>query len=108
VVASVGTVPKSRCGSNPGYSRDRVFVRADGFIARAELGDAWPFTVDSGVLSCDNGAIIFTSGTVAYGVNGLAKSRGHRRIEEIWKWRDGIAARMDLTPIFERGQQRCR
>jgi Protein of unknown function (DUF2511) len=83
-------------------------ARSDGFIARAEFGDAWPFTVDSGVLSCDNGAIIFTSGAVAYGVNGLAKSRGYRRIEEIWNWRDGIVARMDLTPIFERGQQRCR
>ena len=76
-------------------------------IRRLELGENWPFTVDSGMLSCvqyelNNGAskenkrrleknmhgILFSTDGKTYAVNGMASGRanqyGYRDLKEVW------------------------
>lgn len=62
-----------------------------GYITRAALGDAWPFTVDDGQLACNaQGHVTFASAGVVYALNGTAKSAidngaSYRVIDEIWR-----------------------
>jgi hypothetical protein len=55
-------------------------------ISRSDLGDSWPLTAESGVIECrDGNQIVFTSGGVTYGVNGIARSNHkYRDIMTIW------------------------
>jgi hypothetical protein len=64
--------------------------RPAGYVSRIEYGDAWPLTVDEGVLVCDQsrsalGAVVFSTGDRRYGVNGTAKSQGIPPIDPIWR-----------------------
>ena len=57
-------------------------------ITRAELGEAWPLTVESGVIACaDGSSIVFRADGVTYAINGTARrqatARGYRDIEPI-------------------------
>lgn len=64
-------------------------------ISKQQMAEKWPFTVDSGVLSCvqygdDNVSqgVVFEANGVLYGVNGMAKSfgknLGYKDIVDIW------------------------
>lgn len=84
-------------------------------ITRAEYGDAWPFTVESGVLRATQtgrtsrgtllAEVTFTTGGRTYSVNGIAKGR-HRyeEIDAIWAADprvDGL--KKNIGPIIDRG-----
>ena len=45
-------------------------------IEEAEFGDAWPFTVSAGLLSCEGSAVTFEGGGTTYAVNGRARGLG--------------------------------
>ena len=81
-------------GDDPGTRR----------ITRAGYGDEWPLTVDSGVLSCQQGtAVVFTApdGT-AYGVNGMAAD--YEEIEPIWAADPtGVAPKKNIGPLIDDG-----
>jgi hypothetical protein len=61
-----------------------------GFITREQLGEAWPFTVESGLLACnDQQHVTFTAGGVVYALNGTAKGAidngaPYQLIDTIW------------------------
>lgn len=45
-------------------------------ISRAQMGEAYPFTVD-GELRCNGGSVLFVASGTTYGVNGIAKGYGY-------------------------------
>ena len=53
-------------------------------ITRMELGDKWPFSVDSGKLECIQDAVVFHANGKVYAVNGFAETMGYDAIDEIW------------------------
>jgi len=77
-------------------------------ISRADYGDAWPLTVDSGTLTCEPGhAVVFRAPDgKEYGVNGAAGDRPD--IGPIWADDPtGIAPKLDLSPLIEAGLALC-
>jgi hypothetical protein len=88
-------------------------------ITRTEYGDAWPFTVDSGVLkgvltgrTLSNGRelaeVTFTTGGKTYYVNGTAKGTGrYAELDEIWALDSStskdLGLRKSMSPIINRG-----
>jgi hypothetical protein len=44
-------------------------------VSRGSYGEGWPFTVDSGILKCVDGAVTFESADVVYALNGTARAR---------------------------------
>ena len=74
VVLAVGLV--AGCGGTAGKS-GHVDVSA------ANLSP-WPFTVSSGVIACDNGAVTFTAGGKKYALNGSAQANGLSPIDAVW------------------------
>ena len=87
-------------------------------ISKRDYGKEWPFTVDQGILKCDNNAVIFISNGRTYGVNGTAKSRGRNQgysdIEDIWAFdplfSDGgnNEVRINIGPIISDGLKLCK
>jgi hypothetical protein len=82
-------------------------------VRQSEFGDAWPFTVPDGVLSCVSDgkrtAVVFEAGGQRYAVNGTA--RGHDTAARLKLadlaaiWRDDPAipgAKVNVGPILER------
>lgn len=56
---------------------------------KSDFGNALPFTVEEGLLSCKGGngfgGVIFSSNCITYAVNGIAKGRKtYNDIEAIW------------------------
>lgn len=86
----------------------------DGKITKQELGTAWAFTVDEGVLACDGkngvGAVTFTSGGKTYAVNGAAKqTKKYEPIDSIWADDPSIkGAKKNIGSIIERGLKLCK
>lgn len=80
-----------------------------GYVSRDLLGDAWPLTVDDGVLACRDQAVVFTSGGTVYAINGTAKQRGdYADIAPIWADHPTIEGlKKDLSPLLERGLALC-
>jgi hypothetical protein len=83
-----------------------------GLVTREELGDKWPFTVDSGVIACDGDAVTFTAEGVTYAVNGTATAREMGiDINAIWAENPGMPGtglKIDISPIINRGLEMCR
>lgn len=83
-------------------------------ISETDFGTKWPFTVASGELRCDNGAVSFTVNGWVHGVNGLAKSRykkdaNYQDIATILKENPDIpGATMDTSPIIQKGLELCK
>jgi len=89
------TTPSPSPSSTPNESK------SPGYVSREEYGDAWPLTVDSGVLVCDQsrgalGAVVFAAGGSRYGINGMAKSQGYPPINPIWRY---ATPTFDGTPV---------
>ena len=86
------------------------------WISHAEFGEAWPLTVESGVLRCvDPFSVVFVAYGRAYAVNGFAKNASTRDGER--KYLDirailkddpdpGIP-KMSLGPLIEHGNCLC-
>lgn len=110
VLAAVGILV-SGCAddhsSNPGGGGG-----ADpGKVTRADFGDSWPLTVESGTLRCDGSdgvgkAYIVTSeGTFA--LNGLAKSE-YDDIDPIWAEGDDGIPKKDIAPLIDAALELCK
>ncbi len=63
-------------------------IAADQQLVKAsDYGEKWPFTVKQGFVTCTEGSsVIFLAGGNKYAVNGVAKSKGYRAIEPIWRY----------------------
>jgi hypothetical protein len=74
-------------------------------------GKGWPLTVEAGVVSCQDGSVLFMDPIgVQYAVNGLAMTQHSElaRIDEIWAHRkDDPALRIDISPVLDRGLDLC-
>jgi hypothetical protein len=81
-----------------------------GYVSRAELGDAWPLTVDDGVLACRDGSVTFTAGGNSYAVNGTAKTATSLPdIDAIWADDPSTPGlKINIAPLIERGLALCR
>lgn len=83
-------------------------------VTRAEYGDAWPFTVESGYLDCRDGyAALFRANGVEYQLNGFAASRGYAAIDPIWRDRNdnepgGLQLKVNLGQLVDRALKECR
>jgi hypothetical protein len=87
--------------------------RDAGYITAAEFGDAWPFTVPAGTLTCTpsgkaDGRLLVTFGTgdgIEYGINGSARDFGFPDPDEtiVTDYPDLSG----LDPIIERGLRLC-
>ena len=80
-------------------------------ISRADLGDEWPFTVDSGVIACNHpsSAVVFFTNEKIYAVNGVAKGeKRYADVREILRDHPSVAgSKVDIGPILDRGLKLC-
>lgn len=90
-----------------------VGTPADQFV-RAAFGDAWPFTVDTGLAICTEGRIVFTTGGKTYALNDAAVaamkdgSMPHfQDVAAILADDAATGAKMSLAPILEAAQKLC-
>jgi hypothetical protein len=84
-------------------------------ITKQELGNSWPFSVDEGIIGCENSAIYFEANDKKYPINGVAKSIYMNDINEIWLLDDELNKiektqmwRKDLSKILELGKAECK
>lgn len=124
VVTTLGSISLACVACTPGSSTgvsgsDIPTGQYEVLITRAEYGDAWPFTVESGVLRgsptgrrLSNGTAIvevtFRTGGKTYYVNGIAKgTRQYSELDDIWAIDSSmpkeLAAKKSVGPIIERG-----
>jgi len=89
-----------------------------GLIRAADLGDAWPFEVPEGVVSCIGrdgiGIAIFTVGSTRYALNGMAKEANTMRrynlrdIKEIWRRNPEMPElRINIGPAIDAALKLC-
>ena len=89
-------------------------------IGRAQLGGAWPLTVDSGVLRCEplvvgdrvNPLVTFESGGRIYAINGTASSwasrKGWQRVNDIWRDDPTVpGAKLPVSSLIAKGLELC-
>lgn len=90
--------------------------RGEVTITREEYGDAWPFTVDSGVLrgvptgqrtagGTEIAEVTFTTGGKTYALNGTARGAArYAEIDGIWANHPSIVGiKKNIGPIIDRG-----
>lgn len=96
----------SACGGAAGEADDGASAEVE--ITRAEFGITWPFTVESGILSCEEGgAVVFTAEGVSYGLNATATGLGYEPIGPIWADAPGPTGKVPITPVMSRGIRLC-
>lgn len=90
------------CGGSAESSSSEV-------VSKADFGEAWPFTVDSGKLSCEASAVTFAASGKRYALNGTAKSSGqYADVDAIWAAHPVVpGAKKDIGPMIERGLKLC-
>ena len=96
VVSSLGA-----CALLPGVNERQV--------TRADFGDDWPLTVESGMLACEGtDSITFRTGGKTYAVNEAGASSFGEPIGPIWA-DDPIAGagKKDLSPLEDAGLKLC-
>jgi hypothetical protein len=85
-------------------------------VRQGDFGEAWPFTVPEGVLSCvgegKRTAVVFEAGGQRYAVNGTARGRdtaARLKLADLAAiWRDDPAipgAKVNMGPILERAAE---
>jgi hypothetical protein len=77
-----------------------------------EVIDPWPFTVDSGTLTCDGDAVTFETGGTVYAINGFALQRadveGWQDIGESDIWIDiGGGLKVYIGAVIDLGLMLC-
>jgi hypothetical protein len=79
-------------------------------VTKADLGDQWPFTVESGYVDCPDGvSAIFRTADAVYGLNGMATSRGFAEPDPIRKADPTIPSGMiSIGPMIDLAQQECK
>jgi hypothetical protein len=84
-----------------------------GAIKREDLGDKWPFTVDSGTMTClAPHELVFEVNGRKYAVNDVAQQRKREKnyydIYEITRSDPNAGgSKVDINPIIERGLALC-
>ena len=81
-----------------------------GYVSRAQLGAAWPFSVAAGVVRCElGGAVVFRANGVDYAINGTARGLDRwAEVDDIWLDDPSIpGTKKDISPILDRGLQLC-
>jgi hypothetical protein len=86
-------------------------------VTRAEFGERWPFTVESGVLDCIGvGEAVFRVGNVTYAINGTARSwadrHGYVDLADSLIWRDdpahpGMGLKVYIGGMIQLALQQC-
>ena len=77
-------------------------------VTKEQYGDKWPLIVNSGLLKCDRGAIVFIHNGIKYAVNGIAMGRGYPDIEPIWKDHpSGYIPKISIRPLINDGLKLC-
>lgn len=97
-----------------------VVTRPAGAVSRAEFGDKWPLSVESGEMRCVNrtapgyGQVVFISGGVTYAINGTARTAAAKNgwvdlsTSPIWLNNPSIpGAKIDISPLLNRGLALC-
>lgn len=82
----------------------------------ANLGAAWPFTVERGTLQCHrNSLITFTAQSRIYAINGSAKTYAKSKqipwldVRLIWRDNPQIpGTKIPLGPVIEQGTTLCK
>jgi hypothetical protein len=79
-------------------------------VTKAEFGDEWPFTVDSGYVDCPDGlSAVFRTGSAEFGLNGMATSRGFAEPDPIRKDDPIIpGAKISIGPMIDLARQECK
>lgn len=80
-------------------------------ITQPEFGDAWPFTVPEGILSCRGSSeVVFTAKGMSFALNGFAKgAKQYADLRPIWAPHPSLSgAQRDIGPIIDRGLTLCR
>lgn len=109
----------ARVAAESATPKPSVETRHEVTITRAEYGEAWPFTVESGVLKgtptgrklsdgTELAEVTFATGGRTYYVNGTAKgTQRYAELDDIWAAGSSIAEEVPLKknigPIIERG-----
>lgn len=79
-------------------------------ISRAEFGEAWPLTVDGGVIACvDGSSVVFRADGLTYTINGTARgqaaARGYRDIAPIQRLKPVATATARADRLSEADRQ---
>jgi hypothetical protein len=83
-------------------------------VTRQQYGEAWPFTVERGVVDCDaRGAALFQTRspdvTGTWALTGFAQSRGYPPVDRFWRDNPRIpGTKVPLTPITNLALQQCK
>ena len=80
-------------------------------IDSAQFGEAWPFTIIHGTLSCTGyREVLFSVGSTSYALNGAAREHMQYRqeINEIWRPDPKYSgSRISVGPLIDRGLSLC-
>jgi Protein of unknown function (DUF2511) len=119
VLAALG----SGCGAEKSADQGAEIQHAEGYISRAQVGEAWPLTVKDGILHCDGsgalGALTFETNGRVYAVNEAAKLNGTPPIDLILASvlrsihpPRGVPyfrkLKKNISPLIDRGMDLCR
>lgn len=78
-------------------------------VSRADFGDQWPLTVESGYINCIGWrTAVFHHGGQTYALNGLAKGEGFAPLDPIWRDNPGRGGpKMSVDPLLSLALKRC-
>lgn len=110
VTTALLAVTIAACGTGTAPARSTTEAQSapdSDRVSRADMGADWPFTVESGVLSCEpvSEVVLIASDGETYGLNGGARGSG--------QWADGLdilangKTGADLGGLIERGLALC-
>lgn len=75
-------------------------------ISRAQMGDAYPFTVDGELRCIAPNSVVFVANGTTYGVNGTAKGKGHPPVDPIWR-DDANGGKVNISSVLQQGLDLC-
>lgn len=96
------------CSSTPTPREPLTGNGAD--LDRADFGDTWPLTVDSGTVYCLDGAVTFYTYGHEYTINGTARTLHPTwpTIDEIWAPNPDVpGTSIDISPVLDAGLALC-
>jgi len=71
-------------------------------VTKDEFGKKWAFTVEKGYVYSIDQAAIFKTGGVEYQLNGVAKMKGYKSIDPIWRNNPDIpGTKINIGPFID-------
>lgn len=83
-------------------------------VTSAELGAAWPFTVERGIVDCDaQGRLVFKTRspdpTGVWALTGEARANGYPAVDRFWRDNPAIpGTKAPLTEVIALARAECR